>query len=346
MYWATGTTINTANPANSGAITTGDNDGQTLVTLMSATAEGSYSWHVPANQLGTPPKGTTNLLVVIDPPTTMLTSTPTPAPAPSTDGYGEFIEATDQTNVAALSVSASVVLSNSVHAYVNSNDGTIIQGTFMPAEGPNPPPFNMPAQGALTLAQAEAILGVDHFNWLQQVTYTPPTLQPVTLVDYNYESTLLKLTGNQLEYVLPAQEGNYTLDSSNPLTQLTPLSSPGSSGWAGRSAPFVDPIVPKAGFEYTQQYLRGFIIDGEYAYIWPMNGTVSTTNPPPPDGFFYYYNEPYNSDTPPGLQALTSQYDTLTPNTTEYSLQFSDRPELVFCPFCTHSHQPIRLPRW
>ena len=191
----------------------------------------------------------------------------------------------------------------------------------MPAEGPNPPLFNELAQGALTLAQAEAVLDVDHFNWLQQVTYTPPTLQPVTLVNYNYESTLLKLTGNQLEYVLPpGQSGNYTLDASNPLAPLTPLSSPGSSGWASRSAPLVDPIVPKAGFEYTQQYLRGFIINGEYAYIWPMNGTVSTATPPPPDGFFYYYNEPSNSDTPPSLQALTSQYDTLTPNTTEYSL--------------------------
>ena len=113
LFWASGTTINTA---NSGAITTGENGGN-LVTLISGTAQGTYSFHVPANQLGTPPDNTTNLLVVLEPPTTMLSSTPTQAPAATTDGYGQLIEATDQTNVDAMSVSASVLLSNSVHAY-------------------------------------------------------------------------------------------------------------------------------------------------------------------------------------------------------------------------------------
>ena len=45
----------------------------------------------------------------------------------------------------------------------------------MPAEGNSPPAQNQPAQGALSLVQAEAILGINHFNWLQ--TYSIPAYE-------------------------------------------------------------------------------------------------------------------------------------------------------------------------
>jgi len=292
LYWASGTTINTA---NSGALTQGDNG---LVLMTNTSQGGPYSFHVPAEYLETPPQGTTNLLVVLDPPTTMLSSTPTQAPAATTDGYGQLIEATDQSNVDALSVSASVLLSNSVHAYVDPDNGALIQGEFMPAEGPNPPPFNQPAQGALTLCQAEAILGVDHFNWLQQVTYTPPTLQPETFKNLTSESGLFKVTGDGLRYVT-YQNGNYAVDPNTSITALY------------RSAPFVDPIVPEASANYVPgtppNYARGFIIDNKYAYAWAVD--------PPPDGFFYYWNEPVVSP------------EDLSSNTTSFALYFSDQPE-------------------
>ena len=169
----------------------------------------------------------------------------------------------------------------------------------MPAEGPNPPPFDEPGQSSLTLAQAAAILGVNHFNWIQQITYTPPTLQPVTFK--NLESGYyVKVTAQGLRYVDLDQSGNYVIDSSTPIIAFD------------RSAPFVDPIVPKADANYVpntgDNYARGFIIDNEYAYQWDVN--------PAPDGFFYYWNEPF-----------TGEFDDLTPNTTAYDLDFEDFPE-------------------
>ena len=151
----------------------------------------------------------------------------------------------------------------------------------------------------LTLAQAAAILGVNHFNWIQQITYTPPTLQPVTFK--NLESGYdVKVTAQGLRYVDLDQSGNYVIDSSTPIIAFD------------RSSPFVDPIVPKADANYVpntgDNYARGFIIDNEYAYQWDVK--------PGPDGFFYYWNEPF-----------TGEFDDLTPNTTAYDLDFEDFPE-------------------
>ena len=108
------------------------------ITIPAGTGNGSSSpQQEKANILGTPPQGTMYLLAVTDPD----------------NDLGDF-NAT--THVIALDVSPAVILTNSVTA---NTAGQQITATLTPAGG------------ALTLQQAYAICGVNHFNWVQTLTF-------------------------------------------------------------------------------------------------------------------------------------------------------------------------------
>ena len=235
--------------------------------------------------------------------------------------FGQLIENPVQTSVGTLSASESAILQNSVHwSHSDPTDpsaapvGSKLYATFMPAEGTDPPAMDQPAKGALSLAQAEAILGVDHFNWLQQITYTPPTLQPVTFkgLDLSLSSApLLKETPDGFEEVAKNEAGQYVLDTD--IAPIVPFY---------REAPFLDPIVPTPDTAYTQTYLRGFIIQGNYAYVAPMNSGPEG-EPPPADAYYYYYNEPLSSYNG---KPVSPSYNNLAKATTPAALLFYDQP--------------------
>ena len=92
------------------------------------------------------------------------------------DPFGLIPEANEEDNIQNLGTSASDILADSIHVTLGSLSptapNTTITAMFMPAEGSSPPAENQPAQGALSLVQAEAILGINHFNWVQ--TYSIP----------------------------------------------------------------------------------------------------------------------------------------------------------------------------
>ena len=181
LFWGNGDAkLNQSNP-----ITVGD-DGNTIVTQTGSDA--SYSVHIPASSLGTPPPGTNDLIAVIN-------------PTGAVNSQGNAIVTQQNGGRAILSSSASDVLANSVHVQVS---GTEIWALFMPASGSASPDLSndlSQAKGALTLAQAAAICGVDHFNWVQH--YASPSY----ISFYRYNTTTANL-------IKPDDEGSY-LDPDN-----------------------------------------------------------------------------------------------------------------------------------
>jgi hypothetical protein len=142
LYWATGPT--TAD--EKGDAITVDNNGLPLETK---TSQGEDTISISSADLGTPPPGTMDLLVVLDPPI---------------DGFpnGKIVESDESNNFMALDASPESVLAGSVHVNVI---GIVIYIIFTPENGD----VDAPA-AALTLNQATKIVGVDHFNWVQNVS--------------------------------------------------------------------------------------------------------------------------------------------------------------------------------
>ena len=140
-----------------GALITEDDFGN---PLMTETAQGVYDTpiHVSAARLDTPPAGTTNLIVVLDPPDDQNPS-------------GMITETREDDNTKPLGASAADILANSVHYTFNRPKNGEIDATFMPVEGANPPSPDKPGQSALLISQAEARSGVTSFDWIQTVTY-------------------------------------------------------------------------------------------------------------------------------------------------------------------------------
>jgi hypothetical protein len=132
LYWASG------NKRLSGPINTGPNN-----TPRPLKPGGEAKVHVPAAQLGTPPPGTTDLLLVAEPDVG--------------DGF--------------LTLDASSILSP-----VGTSNGTRVKPLSVMISPTIPGEIDAtfrPAGGALSLAQAAKLLGVDHFNWLQTITQKP-----------------------------------------------------------------------------------------------------------------------------------------------------------------------------
>jgi hypothetical protein len=102
---------------------------------------GQHALHVTAdqpNQLGTPMAGTQDLIFVVDP--------------------GNVSQANEADTTQYLPASPGAILANSVKVVTA---GPLIDGFFQPAGG------------ALTLDQGAAIVGINHFNWLQEVILQP-----------------------------------------------------------------------------------------------------------------------------------------------------------------------------
>ena len=98
-----------------------------------------------------------------------------------------------------MSVTQEDILDNSVHVFAEANDPTdildsrLIQAVFLPAPGASTGGTPADAKGALEISQAEALLGVDHFNWYQQLEF--PTAWSAS--EYNLPSGYESFLTNQ-----------------------------------------------------------------------------------------------------------------------------------------------------
>jgi hypothetical protein len=167
------------------------------------------------------PIGATHILVWIDPEN----NTP---------------EGDEQNNVAALRIhEKSEVLQGKLK--VSLVDPYTVSAVFRPGAGHPEGPF--------TLSEAEVVLGIDHFNWLQ--TITPPG-------NWVFQ-TYTDLTGREVATGQPIA----TLVNENVLKEL------------GR---IVDPVVTPQGQSRREYFIRRDPVDGkgDYRYRKVLSGLVAT----------------------------------------------------------------------
>jgi hypothetical protein len=130
-------------------------------------------------------------------------------------------------------------------------------------------------------------------------------MQPMTFVDAQLETSYpwsIKVTPQGLKYIQGDASTGFTVDTTSAVN-ATP-----------HPAPFLDPLVPLAGAEYTDKYRRGYVVDGKYAYLVSLD--------PPADGFDYYYNEPVTQ---------TANDDLVTVTSSSY-VAFGDSPKVPVAP--------------
>lgn len=143
-------------------------------------------------------------------------------------------------------------------------DGPTMKATFVPGRQSD--------DGRLTLSEAEVVLGVEHFNWRQQVESIPEYWEPITLVDLDYA----KARSIGLEV---ASDGSVQYRDGAPVQTLAV------------GVPFLDPIVTFSDQDdRLTAYTRAFKIhhpEGIISLIIWGNGG----NGPLPDEFYWYWNE-------------------------------------------------------
>ena len=189
---------------------------------------------------GTPPPLATHILMVLDPD-------------------GKIPESDEDNNVTALPIhSESEILSGAIDEPIV--DGPIIRVKFEPGRGINQ---------SLTLSEAEVVLGVDHFNWIQWVTDIPDTWQAATVYDFDV---------SRPREVDPSGFLRYTDGPSRiPQQQL-------------RQTPFLDFIATN-----NKRDTRAFFIDyqrdgqTDNYLLWYIDPTTADVDP-----YFYYYSEQGN----------------------------------------------------
>ena len=152
LYWTdeSGRTI-------SGAITRGDDGNRLMSETAVNLSDEVYTIHVPASQLLVPPTGAAMLLVTVNPPDSAK--------------YVALVAVDNEPNQSnTIAANAESILSpyqlngttiRAVTASIKSDDSAEIDATFRPAGG------------ALSLAQAAALLRVNHFNWVQTIVLKP-----------------------------------------------------------------------------------------------------------------------------------------------------------------------------
>ncbi|MCA9245469.1 MAG: hypothetical protein KDA42_00110 [Planctomycetales bacterium] len=124
--------------------------------------EGYYGILNEPARWGKPPAEATHILYVVDP-------------------YNDIIESNEHNNVMVMPLSSpSEVLDGSVEFAI---DGTKIYGYFNPG------------QGGVTMSEAEVALGVEHFNWVQQIIALPEHWDVV--LQRGGEATLLVRDGKE-----------------------------------------------------------------------------------------------------------------------------------------------------
>jgi hypothetical protein len=118
-----------------------------------------YRLTVPA-RWGVPPTGTRSIVAILDPD-------------------NDVEETNEQNNVAALQIhTPDEVMRNSISPSITGSDTIISE--FRPGGG-------IPS---LTISEAEVVMGVDHFNWVQQVIDLPIGWTPITLENLDYSRIL------------------------------------------------------------------------------------------------------------------------------------------------------------
>jgi hypothetical protein len=301
LYWVDGLGNELSAP-----ITTGD-DGGTLMTETDANTSGeAYKIHVPASQLGVPPAGTKALMVTLDPSDSPNYVTAMVDNAPS---------AANTFQVNANSILSPYTLDGSevdpVDAQTNDTNAAEIDATFRPAGG------------ALTLDQAEPILGVTGFNWVQTISFpqkwTPlefdvpyanitirPTPDPATgvpLLDENgnvhlqaipdiyynylfneYETFIDENKNTVLDFGPPTQPGLPDEERSLASVGYKPLSSFGAlDPLPSPSAAYVSFVVLQTTNQQSGQLNFSRV-------SLPSLGTDPEVWTPP-DGAIYYFNQ-------------------------------------------------------
>ena len=193
-------------------------------TAVNPDDQPEYDLPVPASQLGTPPAGADYLVAVADP-------------------LGAITEMNDSDTTKSLSAAPDDILANSVNASVNPNVPYEIDANFMPAGR------------ALNLAQAEALCGVDHFNWLQYIEQIPE----------NWQFEILTFPPVGTEGIVSA------------VTVFPPI---------------IDPIVETDVLSQNKMYAIGFNGGGQFSpnsTTWPAN-TSAVANAASDDEV-YFWNE-------------------------------------------------------
>ena len=203
------------------------------------TEAGKYGAVFPLNEparWGPAPEGATHILMALDPE--------------------DLIEESDETNnVKALPIHTEREILEGAIRQNLTNDGITLELTFLPGSGES--------GELLTLSEAEVVLGVEHFNWLQWVTSIPDTWKAETIYDLDHSRGISKRNG-----VL------YYEDTKMPVKSKS------------INTPFLDFIVSS-----EPRDTRAFWIDIQSDGV--QDGFIhwSLPNTYPHDAYWYYLNE-------------------------------------------------------
>jgi probable HAF family extracellular repeat protein len=175
FYWASG-----VNPKDIIAPAVDQTTGQPSKWQIDPTeglhnqAQSGYRYMNDPARWGTPPPGAFYILAI-------------------TDYYDKVIKQADR--ISGPFAIASVPL---------ATEAEILQGsvTVTPDKSTMSATFS-PGKGSIFVSEAEVSLGVDHFDWQQQIYYDPPTWQTITII--GQPSTLVVAIGDVL---YPIQEGS------------------------------------------------------------------------------------------------------------------------------------------
>jgi hypothetical protein len=228
----------------------------TTSTMMSAVD--TYDPNQPAKWSGGAPAEAEYILTVADP-----------------DGID--IAAGGSVKISALRIhSAAEILANAVSVTV---EGANIAATFIPGRNA--------ADGPYTMAEAQVAVGVDHFNWVQQVYGVPSNWTSVTLPNLNYSDL-----------------GNLRVDQNT--NDFSYADASGTISPISEHTPFYDPLVTFGSSDNpVTAYSRAFIYNGTGGKtfdLWANGGTSG----PLPDPYEYYWNEPTSDASGRGVASFTS----------------------------------------
>jgi probable HAF family extracellular repeat protein len=281
FYWSSTTDLSgqselVSDQVNPVGPSLGQDNNQTL-------SDGYMHLNDPA-RWGTPPSWAKDVVAVIDPGDTIVKQTPTSSNGLVLSAYLPL-------------ASASEVLTGSVQMPMTY--GATITATFIPGGG-----TSIPGGATIPMSEAEVALGVDHFNWLQQLVSIPNYWQPVTLVNLNYSA--------QLGF---DSQGNIIYQSTGEKVETLT-----------RELNLTDPIVNPSQDTPVDYYTRAFVITNPSTQVktvdvWYDGGFSlpggQTYSAPIPDSYFYLYNESSN---------YNDQFS-ISNQISSDALLFSDTPE-------------------
>jgi hypothetical protein len=250
------------------------------------------------------------------------------APNPANPN-GTVIESDSTNDVATLAADPASILHGSVNPSVQNDDQgkpTRLIATFEPADG------------ALTLAQAAIICGVDHFNWVQTVT---PVTPQSGWIPFELHNVLVNNTGAVLEVPDPYHSGHtLTFATGDALVAFDPAGHLIQLDESGMPTNIVDGnLDPGAVLDPLQQVdlrLEPVPLPGRNVqfYIVPAANAYFNPDVLDADGDPYYWNEPITSD---------DVYNSYAPEffptyaTDGFALGFGDRPR---CPIFPQDNGP------